>query len=389
MDLGSGLTGRVVTSVDDLGLKDPPGMPVWTSSDWWRFVAADPGHEMSFLVVSDSGGPLAVAPFLTVRGASELLFYNPPRIAGDFSAIGAPHLLEAGEREAVSRAGPALAAARPRLYPSLAVGVYGSNLGLRAVDGHLTPDLPVVVPAVARFAAGLGLASHALLYLDPEQDAALRPAAPALGLQRVLFGAEGILDVPAGDYLLTLPSGRRNTVRREMRSYASAGLRTEVATGPSALTEEHVALRSALRAKYGHESGEAWARAEFDALRRTVGENLVVFSARRGDRVVGYLMALRRGDVLYTRAAGFDYAAAAGAFCYFNLVYYDVIRWAREAGVHRIHYGLGTSAAKHHRGCRLMPRWAYFHLSDPVVRDTLRTQHRTAARLLAGLGVPA
>jgi hypothetical protein len=399
--LGGGLTGRVVASLDALaadGLAELPDGPVWTSPGWWRFVEADPEHEAAYLAVDDPAGrPLAVAPALLIRGTGGLLFYNGPRILGDFGAIGAEPRLTPAEREGLPDLLAPVAALRPRLYPSLTVGTFGSHFGLRPVAAGTRVDERALVPAMARLAAVVaerwGCRSHALLYLDPGQDAALREHAARLGLRRSLFGAEGVLTVPDGGfdgYLARLPSSRRNTIRREIRAYAELGIRTEVATGPAALAGEHVALRSALRAKYGHAAGEDWVRAEFDTLRETMGDGLVVFSARQDGRTVGYLMAFRRGDVLYTRAAGFDYSAASGAFCYFNLVYYDVVRWAQRDGVRRIHYGLGTSAAKAHRGCSLLPRWAYLRLpsdAPPQASDLLALQHTTAARLLAGLGV--
>ncbi len=395
--LSADLSGRLARSVAELlaaGLTDVPGTSAWTSMAWWRFIEADTDHEIAYLVIERHSVPIAVAPVLLIRGPGNLLFYNGPRLLGDFSAIGAEALVEPAEATRLAAARPVLDAVRPGLYPSLTVGVFGSHLGLRPFGGGAGLDLRLLVPALSDLAARLarlwGCASHALLYLDPAEDAALAGAGPA---HRTLIGAEGILDVPPGDfddYLRTLPSGRPNRIRRERLRYAEAGLTTCASTGAGALTDEYLPLRSALRAKYGHAAGNVWARREFEALRRTVGEELVVFSARTEARTIGYLMAMLRGDVLYTRAAGFDYAAAAGACCYFNLVYYDVIRWAQRAGVHRIHYGLGTSEAKYHRGCRLIPRWAYLHLpasTPPQVTEVLATQHTSLARLLTRLGV--
>lgn len=398
--LGPGLRGRVARSVAELvaeGLRDSPGCPVWAGIAWWRFAEQDPDHEIAYLVLDLEGQAHAVAPVLLVRGPETLVFYNGPRLVGDFSALGAVGRLDPDEAAAVGAARPALDLARPALYPSLSVGVFGSHLGLRPFDGNRADlNLEVLLPALAELAAlvarAWGCPSHALLYLDPDEDAALKVsgASPAL---RALIGAEAVLDVPQGgfeNYLACLSTGRRNQVRREQRAYAEAGLLTRVATGPDALTDEYLPLRSALRTKYGHAAGEQWARDEFAALRRTVGEELIVFSARSGDRVVGYLMAIVRSGVLYTRSAGFDDEAAAGTFCYFNLVYYDVIRWAQQRGIQRIHYGLGTSEAKRHRGCRFVLRWLYLDLppSAPAeFGEVLGHQHASLARSLSGFGV--
>lgn len=396
--VGNGLTGRVVASVADLvraGLTDPPDLAAWASPSWWRFVEADPDHQLAFLVIERSGLPVAVAPVLWIGGPGELVFYNSPLLIGDFPAMGAANQLEPAEAERVAGAAEVVEAARQGLYPSLTVGVFGSHLGLRPFAGDAGLPLAVVVPALAelatRVAGAWGCASHALLYLGPAEEAAAS-SHPSQRRQRFLMGAEAVLDVPAGDfddYLHALPSGRPNRIRREMRQYAEAGARTEVAVGPGALTDEYLPLRSALRAKYGHRADLEWARTEFDTLRRTVGDELHVFSARMGERVIGYLMALRRGNALFTRSAGFDYEASAGSYCYFNLVYYDVIAWAQRNGVHRIHYGLGTLAAKHHRGCHLLPRWGHLYLPDDApaeVGEVLGLQHASQARLLQRFG---
>ncbi|TQC43344.1 GNAT family N-acetyltransferase [Rhodococcus sp. WS4] len=401
IELGAGLTGRVVAAIDLLvqeGLAALNGEAAWTSPEWWRFVEADPDHESLYLAIDGADSrPVAVAPALIIRDTRGLLFYNGPRIIGDLSAIGSVSHLAPDEQAALPWLTAGVEAARPALYPSLTVGTFGSNLGLRPfAPGRATLPVSVVVPALARLAEVvaelLGCRSHVLLYLDREEDAALASDAVAAGLRRSVFGGEGVLDVPDGDfddYLSILPSSRRRTIRREIRAYAEFGARTEVDYGPGALTDDHVRLRSALREKYGHTAGQTWARMEFDTLRDTVGERLVVFSARGTEQVLGYLMAFRFGDVLYTRAAGFDYEASAGAYCYFNVVYYDVIKWAQRNGVRRIHYGLGTTAAKVWRGCTLRPRWAYFGLGPgaaPGAGEMIAIQNATASRLLAGLG---
>jgi predicted N-acyltransferase len=397
--LGNGMYGRVARSVSELvdrGLADIPGEAVWTSSRWWRFVEQDDGHEILYLVLEDAtSGPVGVAPAILVRDRRNLLFYNSPRILGDFSAIGSRDHLDAAECELAASLAPAIEGIRENLYPSLTVGVFGSNFGLRPFAAGRPFDQSVLVPGIARLAAALRdrwkLAGFSLLYLDPVQDAFLSGSSSELGLQRVLFGGEGLLNVPSGGiegYLRSLPGTRRNKIRREMRAYAEQGITTAVESGTGSLGDEYLPLRTALRAKYGHAAGMAWARGEFQALRDAMGEELVVFSARRGEQILGYMMAFRKGDVLFTRAAGFDYNASAGAFCYFNLVYYDVIRWAEREGVQRIHYGLGTSQAKHYRGCVFVPRWAYFSLARDTpaeVRTMLGLQHGSAARLLGAL----
>ena len=54
IELGAGLTGRVVATIDLLvqeGLAALNGEAAWTSTEWWRFVEADPDHESLYLVI--------------------------------------------------------------------------------------------------------------------------------------------------------------------------------------------------------------------------------------------------------------------------------------------------------------------------------------------------
>ncbi|MFD8787282.1 GNAT family N-acetyltransferase [Kitasatospora sp. NPDC059599] len=402
--LGDGLTGTVLGSVADLrrtGLTDLPGEPVWAGADWWRFVEADDDHEILYLLINraDTARPIAVAPALLIRGPEQLLFYNGPRIIGDFSAIGHPPAATEHDTARARHLAPQVAEIRPTLYPWLTVGVFGSSLGLRPFDIISPTDTAPLVPALDRLArataAELGCAGHSLLYLDPAEDAAGRDHAAATGAARALFGAEAVLDVPENGldgYLARFPSARRSKLRKEMQAYRAAGLHTTAAEGPDALGEQHLALRIALRAKYGHAAGESWARREFAALRDTLGDRLTVLSSVRDGRVVGYLLAFRAGDVLYTRSAGFDYEAVDGTYCYFNLVYYDTVQWAARNGIRRIHYGLGTTEAKHTRGCTLVPRRAYFTLPEAAAgpcTELLAVQDRSARARVAALGLDA
>ncbi len=93
---------------------------------------ADPDHESLYLVIDGADNrPVAVAPALIIRDTRGLLFYNGPRIIGDLSAIGSVSHLALDEQEALPWLTAGVEAARPALYPSLTVGTFGSNLGLR------------------------------------------------------------------------------------------------------------------------------------------------------------------------------------------------------------------------------------------------------------------
>jgi hypothetical protein len=68
-------------------------------------------------------------------------------------------------------------------------------------------------------------------------------------------------------------------------------------------------------------------------------------------------LCLFADDTIYARAAGFDPAFTGRAFEYFNLAYYELMRFAIEHGFARLDYGMGAYRAKLQRGARLEPLW--------------------------------
>jgi predicted N-acyltransferase len=128
-------------------------------------------------------------------------------------------------------------------------------------------------------------------------------------------------------------------------------------------------------------------RNDFDAIRETVGDDCLVFSAERDGETLGFVLYLRSGDALYGRTAGFDEDRARG--CYFVLTYHDTVRWALGNGVRRVWYGLAAYQAKRLRGCALEPRHGWFRFtgdgSTPLDR-AVRLQGLSEQRRLESLG---
>jgi hypothetical protein len=95
--------------------------------------------------------------------------------------------------------------------------------------------------------------------------------------------------------------------------------------------------------------------ADYDDLADTVDEHVVVFLAERAGRTVGVCLCLRDGATLHIRGVGFDCSLAGNDFVYFNLMFYEPIRWGVANGVSCLRFGTGAYAAKCRRGCVLEP----------------------------------
>ena len=359
--------------------EQPAGHPFWRSLGWWKFIQDDPAEEAHVLVVEhQSDGPALLALTFVIWPGSSIQLYDPLSIAGDLAALGGK-ALDPAAAQRVETAVQRLRAHAPEAYPVVTVAALGSASGLRPVRDEVDRDAyrralqqaPAVVDA---FASEIGAKTRAFLYLDDAELQALHGGAARLGYSPIFLGADSFLEVPPSGfdgYLARFTSHRRRRIRHEAEAFAKVGARVAVEEGPAALRDDYARLRAALRSRYGQRGDVEWARAETARLRDTVRDRVVVASARRDGKLLGFVTAFRDGRDLRTRSAGFDYALLRDEYCYFNVVYYEPIRWAAQRGLERIWYGLGSYEAKALRGCRFQTRHGLVASTSPIARYLL------------------
>lgn len=394
----SSLTAEVLdpatrpTATDFPALKRPP--VIWEDDRWWRFTERTDLHETRYLGVYEESVLVALAPLLVTRDGGGLLFYDAPKMVGDLGAFGDPeHLSQPGRAHWEQLAG-ALPEARRDQYPSVALSVFGSHHGIVHATGRTGAERREVLAELPRLlddtARALGCRSSALLYVTDEQAEAIGPAAETLGYTPAVLGAESVMRLDASDwdtYLAGLVSRKRMRTNRELSRYAKAGFRTVIREGPDALSESIIDLQVGLRAKYGLPGGRPRVQRDFDAIRETVGDSVLVLSAELDGETVGFCLYLRSGDAVYGRTAGFDEDRAKGV--YFNLTYYESIRWCLANGVRDIWYGLAAYEAKKLRGCDLEPRQGWFRFTGAgheTLAQTVRLQSAGEDLRLRSLG---
>jgi len=251
-------------------------------------------------------------------------------------------------------------------YPGALGGTRTGYVTDVSVDGRLGERArdEAVQRVLARFSAEVrasGGHSEALMYLTPTAAAVVRSAAPDASLLVSPFSADAYLPLHfAGfdEYLSSLPGQRRHTARRERRRFHELGLRITTAR----LGDHYEEVASLVRNVH-HKHGQM---DELGALLRWfslqvefVDEASVLFLCRdTGGRLVGCSSFFVWNGGLYGRCVGFDYARLpARSYAYFNLVFYEPIRWALDAGLEMIHFGM-ASAAKAARGSRIRPSWS-------------------------------
>ncbi|MBN3554025.1 GNAT family N-acetyltransferase [Fictibacillus nanhaiensis] len=111
--------------------------------------------------------------------------------------------------------------------------------------------------------------------------------------------------------------------------------------------------------KYGHNTSAENEIKELQILKDTANDFSHVIYLKREDVVVGCVLLFLWGKTIYARTVGFDFNVVGDGYEYFNLAYYEVIRFAILNGYKHVEYGMGTYRAKLKRGARLEPLWGY------------------------------
>lgn len=195
------------------------------------------------------------------------------------------------------------------------------------------------------------------MYLHTEDVRLFREAgvlAPA-----VLLECDAWLPVPDGGFgawLAALNSKRRDSVRKEVAAFTSAGYRIQhlplrecsAAIAPLAVQSE---------SKHGQDYAAEDDLATFHNHERCLGDAARVALCTLDDIPVGFCLYYVWRDTIFLRWAGFDYTRLRNAYEYFNLCYYEQFRWAAERGIRWMHAGIKATKAKVGRGAVLRPLW--------------------------------
>lgn len=341
------------------------GWPFETSVEW---MSADQGRvtrSQYVSVVERNGRPVAAATWMFLTGQERRIGYGAYDVL-----LGSELDAAAGTLEDPALFDTRIRGARERLLrtamePCATVTIPSScqtgvvwNLDLsgEGIDAALRDLLAEVV----RAATALGARSTCVLGVSHVDE--LRPLREALegaGYVECAEPAHAEIDIPASGvdgYLAGLSRGRREACRREMRIFAENVDRVTVDEGDRLVQDDMVELINGRFAKYGHStsSGEV-----LDRLQRTAripGARVIV--AERDGRPVAIdaFVVDRDGDRVIPRH---NAAEPNDFFAYFNVSYYEQIRFGAAEGLTLRASGTEAYKLKVSRGARLSPRSSY------------------------------
>jgi predicted N-acyltransferase len=170
------------------------------------------------------------------------------------------------------------------------------------------------------------------------------------------------------DFLGSLRSSKRKTIRKERARVADQGVALEILTGaeltPAIWDVFYPFYRSTVDKRWG---GAYLRKAFFRRLGETMAERVVLVMARHAGRYVGGALNLLGTDTLYGRIWGcrqqFD-------FLHFEACYYQAIEFAIQRGLARVEAG-AQGPHKLQRGYAPVATYSAHWIRDPRFRDAV------------------
>jgi uncharacterized protein len=153
------------------------------------------------------------------------------------------------------------------------------------------------------------------------------------------------------EYLESLKPKARRNILREIKKCQENGFvikRSEIGKRSVKLSE----LYSNLSAKY-QSTTNIFNKNFFDKLNENAKEKTLLITANKHDEIVGFSLSFHQREFLDVMFVGFNYDFHTKTdFMYFNLCYYEPIKWAIEHGIRKVYYRTLADQAKASRGCK-------------------------------------
>ena len=296
--------------------------------------------------------PIAVAPlFLKGHSYGEVVFDQTfARLAADLGLRYYPKLL------GMSPVSPVL----------------GYRFHVRSGEDEdlLTREL---LRAIDRFCEQNGILSCNFLYVDPQWRPLAEAAGCAAWLNQQSLWSRGD-DQTFEDYLKGFNANQRRNIKRERKAVAKAGITVTPLSGDQLdldllqtmhrFYEQHCARWGPWGSKYLEEGF-------FEALARLHRDQLVLFSAHRGDPrdPVAMSMCVQDGRQLWGRYWGSHEEVDC---LHFEVCYYAPIEWALANGIVSFDPGAGGSH-KRRRGFGARPHASLHRWYQPQMDQLIRT----------------
>ena len=264
-----------------------------------------------------------------------------------------------------------------RYYPKLlgmspVSPVLGYRFHVRSGEDEalLTREL---LRAIDRFCEQNSILSCNFLYVDPQWRPLAEAAGCAAWLNQQSLWSRGD-DQSFEDYLKGFNANQRRNIKRERKAVAKAGITVTPLSGDQldlALLQTMHRFYEQHCARWGPWGSKYLEEGFFEALAQRHRDQLVLFSAHRGDPrdPVGMSMCVQDGNQLWGRYWGSDEEIDC---LHFEVCYYSPIEWALQQGINSFDPGAGGSH-KRRRGFVARPHASLHRWYQPQMDQLIRT----------------
>ena len=175
------------------------------------------------------------------------------------------------------------------------------------------------------------------------------------------------------DYLGSLTSKYRSDIKnRIFKKFDESGCAVERLTDAAPLGET-------LHALYLQVHGNATLRpftlpaTYWSGLAEAGGTNVVIHTARQGERILGFIVSLKDGDTAFAYHIGFDRAAAeSGIPIYLRLLHASLAQAIEFGGCRRVSFGRTALEPKARMGCVPEPTYIWARHRHPMLNQIVQ-----------------
>lgn len=170
------------------------------------------------------------------------------------------------------------------------------------------------------------------------------------------------------DFLDSLTSRKRKSIRKERRKVIDSGIRLERLTGDDLKPDHWNAFYRFYHDTYDRKWGHPYlTRRFFDIVQETMRDDILLVMAYNGDEPVAGALNIIGADALYGRNWGAD---SHYKFLHFEACYYQAIDFAIERGLKRVEAGT-QGEHKVQRGYRPIRTFSAHYIPNPSFRDAV------------------
>lgn len=335
------------------------GLSALRPADWDRLAGAqDPFTRHAFLSLLEASGSAVARTgwrprHLVLRRAGELVAAAPLWLK---SHSFGEYVFDQGWAEAYARAGG-------RYYPKLQVAVPFTPVPGRRLLAADPGDRTALAEALLATAARLAVSSLHVTFCS-EEEARLLESQGCLVRRGIQFHwcNRGFRDF--ADFLDSLKSEKRKTIRKEREAVRRSGVEVETLVGAeaaAALAGFYPYYLATVERRWG---GAYLSEAFFAGLAERLADRLVIVRASRAGRMLGAALNLLGGGTLYGRLWG---ALEEVPFLHFECCYYAAVEYAIAHRLARVEAG-AQGPHKLLRGYEPVWTWSAHWLADPALR---------------------